>query len=479
MAIDRPTFGGVNVGNISTGANEFADKLMDLGFKLNAQDRLKQEDKLREEQLAYARNRDALADKRYDENIARAEAEKNNLRLKEANTADALNALENKDMFIANKIAGEKKAAYDSLNNLEGQEKIDTKNQLDIYFAGQGAVESGKNWLNNAQTNTNVDAGTLYSARLNKEKLANDRADRAEDLRWKEKEYNLNLMKTRMSGEPKYKGQVYTDPKTGSFVTTRSPEEERVLAQNGWSFGKNPNAGKTDSTTGAKKDGDKDYTSGYKKLEEKVLDYGSFDDSTALENLEMLKMLKINPNDVDSMITKIEANTAFDKTLNYKDMNKYGPQIKSSDGKLLPLGDGIELIKKEGYITVFENGKPVLYKPTETKAIEEKLKEVDKTSKAPEDSVKSDIDKLRSEIAGKKQEKIDSFTPYVGGVGVPYDKNKAIEQQKILLAKKENEDKIKKEYESLNSKFKSDVSLDDYISNPRYKQLYDLDYKNK
>lgn len=60
MAIDRPTFGGVNVGNITTGANEFADKLMDLGFKLNAQDRLKQEDKLREEQLRYAKENDAF-----------------------------------------------------------------------------------------------------------------------------------------------------------------------------------------------------------------------------------------------------------------------------------------------------------------------------------------------------------------------------------------------------------------------------------
>lgn len=60
MAIDRPTFGGVNVGNITTGANEFADKLMDLGFKLNAQDRLKQEDKLREEQLRYSRENDAF-----------------------------------------------------------------------------------------------------------------------------------------------------------------------------------------------------------------------------------------------------------------------------------------------------------------------------------------------------------------------------------------------------------------------------------
>ena len=60
MAIDRPTFGGVNVGNISTGANEFSDKLMDLGFKLNAQDRLKQEDKLREEQLRYSRENDAF-----------------------------------------------------------------------------------------------------------------------------------------------------------------------------------------------------------------------------------------------------------------------------------------------------------------------------------------------------------------------------------------------------------------------------------
>ncbi len=395
MADLRPNFGNINPNtagalNALTNANELfqkslnapIDRLERYAKEDELKDRLDREDALRAEALAYSRGRDELTDKRYDENIAKTEAEKNFLRQKESNTADALNLLENRDAFIANKISGEVNAARAGIANLEGQDKIDAQNQLDEYLK-TGTGLSGQQWASNASNATNVDANALYNARLNKEKLANDRLDRAEDIRWREKEYNLNLMKARMSGEPKYKGQVYTDPKTGSFVTTRSPEEERVLAQSGWSFGKNPNAGKNDSTTGAKKDADKDYTSGYKKLEEKVLDYGSFDDSTALENLEMLKMLKINPNDVDSMITKIEANTAFDKTLNYSDMNKYGPQIKSSDGKLLPLGDGIELIKKEGYITVFENGKPVLYKPTETKAIEEKLKEVEKTSKAP------------------------------------------------------------------------------------------------
>lgn len=441
------------------------DRMTKLADKQELRDRLEKEDALRAEALAYSRGRDELQDKRYEDQQNIAKEERDYLRLKEANTADALNALENKDMFIANKIAGEKKAAYDSLNNLEGQEKIDTKNQLDIYFAGQGAKDSGNQWYNNAVTNTNVDANVLYNARLNKEKLANDRADRAEDLRWKEKEYNLNLMKAKLSREPKYKGQVYTDPKTGSFVTTRSQEEERVLAQNGWSFGKNPNAGKNDSTTGAKKDADKDYSAGYKKLEEKVLDYGSFDDSTALENLEMLKMLKINPNDVDSMITQIEANTAFDKTLNYKDMNKYGPKIKSSDGKLLPLGDGIELIKKEGYITVFENGKPVLYKPTETKAIEEKLKEVEKTSKAPEGVMQKDI-----AIPKKIEDNIlnDRFIS-----GVP--------QELITGNRTPNVKKVDPIIESYNSKsdaFKRDVSESEYRKNKQsYDNLYELRYK--
>lgn len=171
MAIDRPTFGGVNVGNISTGANEFSDKLMDLGFKLNAQDRLKQEDKLREEQIAYARNRDALADKRYDENIARVDAEKNDLKQKEANTAALLFANRDKDAFIADKIAGEKQEAYDSLNNLTGQEAIDTKNQLDAYFAGQGARDSGKQWLGNAQAATNIDAIKVEQALFDQKKL--------------------------------------------------------------------------------------------------------------------------------------------------------------------------------------------------------------------------------------------------------------------------------------------------------------------
>lgn len=178
MAIDRPTFGGVNVGNISTGANEFSDKLMDLGFKLNAQDRLKQEDKLKEEQLAYSRNRDALADKRYDENIARVEAEKNDLKQKEVNTAALLFANRDKDAFIESKINAEKQAAYDGLNNLTGQEAIDTKNQLDSYFAGQGAKDSGKQWLGNAQSATNIDAIKVEQALFDQKKLQEEMAQR-------------------------------------------------------------------------------------------------------------------------------------------------------------------------------------------------------------------------------------------------------------------------------------------------------------
>ncbi len=477
MADLRPNFGNINPNtagalNALTNANELfqkslnapIDRLERYAKEDELKDRLDREDALRAEALAYSRGRDELTDKRYDENIAKTEAEKNFLRQKESNTADALNLLENRDAFIANKISGEVNAARAGIANLEGQDKIDAQNQLDEYLK-TGTGLSGQQWASNASNATNVDANALYNARLNKEKLANDRLDRAEDIRWREKEYNLNLMKARMSGEPKYKGQVYTDPKTGSFVTTRSPEEERVLAQSGWSFGKNPNAGKNDSTTGAKKDADKDYTSGYKKLEEKVLDYGSFDDSTALENLEMLKMLKINPNDVDSMITKIEANTAFDKTLNYSDMNKYGPQIKSSDGKLLPLGDGIELIKKEGYITVFENGKPVLYKPTETKAIEEKLKEVEKTSKAPESVSQKDIAPVK-----KTEDEVlsDRFIS-----GVP--------QELITGNRTPSIKKVDQNAESYNSKsdaFKRDVSESEYRKNKQaYDNLYELRYK--
>ena len=421
-----------------------------------------------------------------DRNIAMKDKEL--AKQKEANTADALNLIQNKDMFVKNKIDNEINLARAGIENLSGQEKIDAQNQLDNYIKS-GTGLSGNQWISNTSNATNVDANVLYSARLNAEKLANDRADRAEDLKWKEKEYNLNLMKAQMSGEPKYKGQVYTDPKTGAFVTTRSAAEERALAEAGWMFGKNPNAGKEMSgVSGGGLKEEKDYTSGYKKLEERVLDYGSIDDSTALDNLQMLKMFKINPNDVESMITKIEANTAFDKTLNYNDMNKYGHQIKSSDGKLLPLGDAVRLAKEEGYITVLEKGKPVLYKPTENKAIEEKLKEVEKPlpkstenisqkdiapARKTEDEVLNDI---RSKIAKTINDRKLSDIDYYGegtGPSVPSIRNE-------LLAKKENESKIKDEYESLNSKFKNDVSYDDYISNKSiYDKLYNLDYKNK
>jgi hypothetical protein len=381
---------------------------------------------------------------------------------KEANTADALNLLYNRDAFIENKISGEINAARAGIANLEGQDKIDAQNQLDEYIR-TGTELSGKQWESNALNASNVDAGALISARLNKEKLENDRKDRAEDLRWKEKEYNLSLAKARMSGEPKYKGQVYTDPNTGAFVTTRSPEEERVLAQSGWSFGRNPNAGKT-TGTGGTTEKEKDYSAGYKKLEERVSDYGAFDNSTAIENLEMLKMFKINPNDVESMLTKIEANTLFDKTLRYKDMNEYGPKIKSSDGKLLPLGDALQLAKKEGYITVLENGKPVLYKPNEIKAIEEKTKEVEKPSKAPEGISQKDI-------AVKNDEGISINNRFISGVP-----QELITGNRSPSVKKV--DPVDESYALKSDAFKRDVSESEYRKNKQaYDNLYELRYK--
>ena len=93
MAIDRPTFGGVNVGNISTGANEFSDKLMDLGFKLNAQDRLKQEDKLREEQLRYSRENDAFNRNRIIESDKNAKEERDYLLGQRKNKEDFMKSI--------------------------------------------------------------------------------------------------------------------------------------------------------------------------------------------------------------------------------------------------------------------------------------------------------------------------------------------------------------------------------------------------
>ena len=93
MAIDRPTFGGVNVGNISTGANEFSDKLMDLGFKLNAQDRLKQEDKLREEQLRYSRENDAFNRNRIIESDKNSKEERDYLLGQRKNKEDFMKSI--------------------------------------------------------------------------------------------------------------------------------------------------------------------------------------------------------------------------------------------------------------------------------------------------------------------------------------------------------------------------------------------------
>ena len=107
-----------------------------------------------------------------DRNIAMKDKEL--AKQKEANTAELLFANRDKDAFIASKIAGEKQAAYDSLNNLTGQEAIDTKNQLDAYFAGQGARDSGNQWIRNAQAATNIDAIKVEQALFDQKKLQED-----------------------------------------------------------------------------------------------------------------------------------------------------------------------------------------------------------------------------------------------------------------------------------------------------------------
>ena len=164
--------------NFGTALAAPGDYLTKLADKQELRDRLEKEDALKAEALAYSRGRDELQDKRYDENLARVEAEKNDLKQKEANTAALLFANRDKDAFIASKINAEKQAAYDGLNNLTGQEAIDTKNQLDAYFAGQGAKDSGKQWLENAQSATNIDAIKVEQALFDQKKLQEEMAQR-------------------------------------------------------------------------------------------------------------------------------------------------------------------------------------------------------------------------------------------------------------------------------------------------------------
>lgn len=83
-----------------------------------------------------------------------------------------------------------------------------------------------------------------------------------------------------------------------------------------------------------------------------------------------------------------------------------------------------------------------------------------------------EINKVRQEILSKKEEdkKDDFYIPEYSPI-IPSIRNKIAEDEKKL-------DNIKKEYESLSSKFKNDVSFEKYSKNKNiYDALYSSDYK--
>lgn len=105
----------------------------------------------------------------------------------------------------------------------------------------------------------------------------------------------------------------------------------------------------------------------------------------------------------------------------------------------------------------------------------EKVKEKNQenTEINSDDKIKNEeINKVRQEILSKKEEdkKDNLYFPDFKPV-IPSIRNKIAEDEKKL-------DNIKKEYESLSSKFKNDVSFDEYSKNKNiYDALYSSDYK--
>lgn len=111
-----------------------------------------------------------------------------------------------------------------------------------------------------------------------------------------------------------------------------------------------------------------------------------------------------------------------------------------------------------------------------TNALDKVIENTDTTSKAPVDSdTKANIEevnKARQELLSKKEdEKKDNFYIPEYSPVIPSIRNKIAEDEKKL-------DNIKKEYESLSSKFKNDVSFEKYSKNKNiYDALYSSDYK--
>ena len=152
--INKLNFSGAGSNmNIESPQSSIGDSLLNLGKYFTQKDATEQERLLQAKKDQHALEREGIADARYEADKKERLDDKNRLLQKDYNTANAMSAIENKDSYIAGRMAAEQKAIQDTLANATSEERLQMQQEL----KGYDPKASGQQWASTALSQSNVD----------------------------------------------------------------------------------------------------------------------------------------------------------------------------------------------------------------------------------------------------------------------------------------------------------------------------------
>lgn len=109
-----------------------------------------------------------------------------------------------------------------------------------------------------------------------------------------------------------------------------------------------------DSSSGTSGSKAEKQASSYTKLKTKVAEFGKMDAPEAIANIEKLQAMKVPPSLVEDALIKASADTIFDNTFTYADMDKYLPEFTTSAGNTVKLGTYLQEAEKLGATVTYD-----------------------------------------------------------------------------------------------------------------------------
>ena len=177
--IDKLNFNKIGTDmNIKSPQSSLGDSFLDLGKYLTMKDESEQERIRQAGRDLYQRDRDAIADSRYEADKKERLEDKNRLLQKDYNTTNAMSAIENKDAYIAGRMSAEQKAIQDTLANADPV----LRSQIQSELKGYDPKASGQQWADTALGQSNVDANMISNLKRDIVKQAADEKYKAENL---------------------------------------------------------------------------------------------------------------------------------------------------------------------------------------------------------------------------------------------------------------------------------------------------------